>query len=637
MHFPIKTLSCALLAVIGLFFQTGYVFANTDKHIYLEEHISPESQPMLSTYFRSMGKPRSIKENVLTVPQDASPETLALYYFARIYLERYEGVPLPDDMPDLIEFGRKHNMPWVVAEAKLNKAIRMIELDDDWHAELLLHDVIGESRDIGYLALQGRAYRWMGNLEIARNQIHNGLKHYRTAYELLENTVFEIQVAMTLNNIGTVYLDSSDWNRASNYLKQALDVYESSEYEYDNSFFIGVIYANLSIVHLGLGDSEKAEYYFHEAIRRSMQTGSDVIKHHSLSNFSQMLSSIGKTDDALLLAQRCVELPNPDGIEIIKMPCYEAFAEAYLADKQYDKAIRTALLVLEQTKSTNELELKQRIDMLSVLVNANQVLQNYEAAFRYLSQLRALEEEFSEHIHGEEMINIKFDLEAKLAQKELNLLETKNALQASELRSQRYREMFYFIAIAAIGVVGFRYVLRVKKINKALTQESTTDLLTGLHNRRYLEVWLEKMARRTPDRTFALAVLDVDHFKAFNDTYGHDIGDQMLMHIASMFNESTRSGDLLIRWGGEEFVLLVEVNDPNDCAKSLERLRHVIENTPLIIDSKPINATISLGAVDRLSAQTIKQEWDQWFFLADQALYDAKQAGRNQFKIHSTS
>ncbi|MCV5388404.1 GGDEF domain-containing protein, partial [Escherichia coli] len=122
------------------------------------------------------------------------------------------------------------------------------------------------------------------------------------------------------------------------------------------------------------------------------------------------------------------------------------------------------------------------------------------------------------------------------------------------------------------------------------------------------------MARRTPDRTFALAVLDVDHFKAFNDTYGHDIGDQMLMHIASIFNESTRSGDLLIRWGGEEFVLLVEVNDPNDCAKSLERLRHVIENTPLIIDSKPINATISLGAVDRLSAQTIKQEWDQWFF-----------------------
>ncbi|MDF5586227.1 virulence protein, partial [Vibrio parahaemolyticus] len=69
----------------------------------------------------------------------------------------------------------------------------------------------------------------------------------------------------------------------------------------------------------------------------------------------------------------------------------------------------------------------------------------------------------------------------------------------------------------------------------------------------------------------------------------------------------------------------------------LERLRYTVENTPLVVDSKPLSATISLGAVDKLSAQTIKQEWDQWFFLADQALYDAKQAGRNQFIIHPTS
>ncbi|WP_337138640.1 hypothetical protein, partial [Staphylococcus aureus] len=91
------------------------------------------------------------------------------------------------------------------------------------------------------------------------------------------------------------------------------------------------------------------------------------------------------------------------------MPCYEAYAEAYLADEQYDKAISTAINVLEQTKSTDELEIRQRIDMLSVLVNANQTLNNFEAAFRYLTQLRELEAEFSHHIHGEEMINIKFD------------------------------------------------------------------------------------------------------------------------------------------------------------------------------------------------------------------------------------
>ncbi|MFH4497097.1 tetratricopeptide repeat-containing diguanylate cyclase [Vibrio diabolicus] len=637
MHFPIKTLTCALFSVLGFFLHPTHVLANTEKQGYLEEHISPQSSSMLNLYFRSMGKPRSIEEDELVAPQNASAESLALYYFARLYLKRYEGVPLPKDMPDLIEFGKAHHLPWVVAEAQLNKAVTMIELDDNWNAELVLHDIIAEARDLGYLALEGRAYRWLGNLEVSRNQLRSGLKYYRTAYELLERTVFEMQVAMTLNNIGTVYIDASDWARASSYLTQALDTYLNSEYQYDNSLFIGVIYANLSIVHLSSGDSEKAEYYFNEAIRLSMQTGSDVIKHYSLSSFSQMLSSIGKIDEALMVAQRCVALPITGNLEAKKMPCYEAYAEAYLADEQYDKAISTAINVLEQTKSTDELEIRQRIDMLSVLVNANQTLNNFEAAFRYLTQLRELEAEFSHHIHGEEMINIKFDLEAKLAQKELKLLETKNALQASELRSQRYREMFYFIAIAAIGVVGFRYVLRVRRINKALTQENTTDPLTQLHNRRYLPIWLDKMARRSPDRTFALAVLDIDHFKTFNDEYGHDIGDKMLIHIARLFNESTRSGDLLIRWGGEEFVLLFEVNRTEDCAKFLDRLRYIVENTPLVVDSKSLNATISLGAVDRLSVKTIQQEWDQWFFFADQALYDAKQAGRNRFVIHPTS
>ncbi|MGM2821486.1 hypothetical protein, partial [Bacillus cereus group sp. Bce001] len=74
----------------------------------------------------------------------------------------------------------------------------MIELDDNWNAELVLHDIIAEARDLGYLALEGRAYRWLGNLEVSRNQLRSGLKYYRTAYELLERTVFEMQVAMTL-------------------------------------------------------------------------------------------------------------------------------------------------------------------------------------------------------------------------------------------------------------------------------------------------------------------------------------------------------------------------------------------------------------------------------------------------------
>ena len=177
----------------------------------------------------------------------------------------------------------------------------------------------------------------------------------------------------------------------------------------------------------------------------------------------------------------------------------------------------------------------------------------------------------------------------------------------------------------------------MNKVNEELAQQNTTDPLTKVYNRRYLTSWLDKMARRSPDRKFALAVIDIDHFKAFNDQFGHDIGDKMLLNVAHALDEATRADDLLVRWGGEEFVLLFEIKLAADCAKTLERLRLAVENSNLVVDSDSLSATISIGAVNELSAQSMKNQWDQWFLAADQALYDAKQSGRNQYQIHSTS
>ena len=189
---------------------------------------------MLEFYFDSISKPRSIKSYDFTLPANASPDSQALYYFARIYLERYEGVPIPE-LTDLVEFGKQHDLPWVIAEAKLNQAVELIEADEVWQGELLLHDVINISRQIGYNSLQGRAYRWHGNAEVQRVQVQTSLKHYRTAYDLLEGSEFEIQIAMTLNNIASLYMELSDWERAKTYLDQAINGYLSSNDKYDNS------------------------------------------------------------------------------------------------------------------------------------------------------------------------------------------------------------------------------------------------------------------------------------------------------------------------------------------------------------------------------------------------------------------
>ncbi|MGR4017324.1 tetratricopeptide repeat-containing diguanylate cyclase [Vibrio harveyi] len=636
MLFPLKTLRTIFPIVLStLCLSSSFASEQPNKESYLRHHIAKDDYPMLEFYFDSIGKPRSIKSSELSLPKDASPESQALYYFARIYLERYEGVPLPK-IPNLVEFGTIHNLQWVIAEAKLNQAVELVEADEVWQGELLLHDVINISRKIGYNSLQGRAYRWLGNAEVQRSQVQTSLKHYLTAYDLLENSEFEIQIAMTLNNIASLYMELSDWDRAKTYLDQALKGYLNSQEKYDNSLFLAIMYANLSVINFGMEKYEESERYFEEAAKLSMATGSVRIKHNSVSNLSQLLSTLGKMEESYQLAQACLDLPNPQNLKGMKAACYEAFSEAYLQDGKFEQAIKSANLALEGLSETASAETKQKMDLYLVLIRANQQLKHFEEAFNALELLRNLEKSFENHIHGDEMINIKLDLEAKLAQKELTLLEAKNALQASELESQRYREIFYFFVVTVIGFWLFRYIRQMNRINEVLAQENTTDPLTKVHNRRFLTNWLDNMARRSPSRRFALAIIDIDYFKVFNDQYGHDLGDKMLMHVARILDEATRSGDLLVRWGGEEFVLLFEISHADDCAKTLDRLRLAVENNNLEVDSDSMGATISLGAVNELSAQTIKQEWDKWFFAADQALYDAKQAGRNQYKIHST-
>jgi diguanylate cyclase (GGDEF)-like protein len=273
--------------------------------------------------------------------------------------------------------------------------------------------------------------------------------------------------------------------------------------------------------------------------------------------------------------------------------------------------------------------------MLLVLVQANQGLRQYERAFHYLSKLRDLEKEYADHTNGEEMLDIKLNLEAKLAQKELKLLEAQNDLQASKLQAQRYREIFYFLSLIGIASLGIRYVSRIKRVNRELAEQNVIDPLTQVHNRRYLPHWLRNMANTAPESMFSLAVIDIDYFKQFNDTYGHDKGDQMLKHVSSVIKRSVRSKDLLARWGGEEFVLVFEAKNIDECSKTLERLRKAVENEKLSINSLTLSATISIGAIKTMNVTMLNTNWDDCFMAADQALYEAKQAGRNQYKINS--
>lgn len=163
---------------------------------------------------------------------------------------------------------------------------------------------------------------------------------------------------------------------------------------------------------------------------------------------------------------------------------------------------------------------------------------------------------------------------------------------------------------------------------------ATVDGLTGLTNRRkYDELFDAELKRATRyQRHLSLLLLDIDHFKKINDTYGHPIGDQALQHVSSIISEELRNVDIAARHGGDEFTLLLPETGTEGARLVAERIRTVIESSPLAIDnSQNISITISIGIASYPDCGNTTQQLTR---NADQALYEAKGAGRNRVCIY---
>jgi diguanylate cyclase (GGDEF)-like protein len=166
--------------------------------------------------------------------------------------------------------------------------------------------------------------------------------------------------------------------------------------------------------------------------------------------------------------------------------------------------------------------------------------------------------------------------------------------------------------------------------NKRLELLSITDGLTKLHNHRHFQ---DELARAFEEsqrylRPLSLAMIDIDFFKKINDTYGHAAGDDVLKRAARLYRESVRSTDLVARYGGEEFAVMMPETTLQDGIAFAEKIRHLVESTPLETQAGPIQATISLGVASVPHSRIHSAK--ELIIAADKALYRAKKNGRNQ-------
>lgn len=193
---------------------------------------------------------------------------------------------------------------------------------------------------------------------------------------------------------------------------------------------------------------------------------------------------------------------------------------------------------------------------------------------------------------------------------------------------ERFCVLVYDVTEQALGKRGMEH------LNEELKTASRVDGLTGLYNRRYWQERFDEMhklcVRREKPSTALM--LDIDHFKRINDTYGHQAGDKVIKMLAALIKRCVRETDLAGRYGGEEFAIILNDSSVEDAKIVAERIRQLAKRLVVEHEGESISFTVSLGLAqfspDFKGAMA-------WLECADQALYEAKENGRNQYRIYA--
>ncbi len=196
---------------------------------------------------------------------------------------------------------------------------------------------------------------------------------------------------------------------------------------------------------------------------------------------------------------------------------------------------------------------------------------------------------------------------------------------AEEITENQLRVLLDFASQAAIAVENARLYDETRRLLEETQRMANTDSLTGIPNRRALTELLERELHTSEryDTPFAFVILDLDDLKKINDSGGHSLGDLALKRFAQVLKKNARKGDIIARYAGDEFVLIMAQSDREQTTRGVERIMSALRRNGLAS-----SIGVAMFPSDGTEGQTL-------FFAADEALYQAKQAGKNQYRFYA--
>ncbi|WP_231617006.1 tetratricopeptide repeat-containing diguanylate cyclase [Pseudoalteromonas sp. SWXJZ10B] len=441
----------------------------------------------------------------------------------------------------------------------------------------------------------------MGLLYTRLKQFDQAEIFYQITIDLPKGVVEEKTLASALREMAVINYESGDLESAMRFAQKAYVTYKTKNL----TSYISITARIIANIYRAQGNKNKAIEYYKESLSFARETGSKLYEIKSLTALAAILIGID-TNEAISLLKRSLALST----EIDdKLHMLYAYREIRIAEKQRGR-INESLRYAEEEIALTGIIQYERDESKLALEKAH--LHSHKMEI----ELETLREK--EKLH---------QLELEKKNNEIEISGQARVISELELAKNKYASIalaFLLAACLAIVLLVYRSFIASKKRNEELDYLAARDPLTNCYNRRILFEIMNRDFLDLPQiEEYCILMVDIDHFKSVNDTYGHSIGDTVLCGVASLLQANIRTSDSVARFGGEEFCIILPNTTQEQAIRIAEAIRIKVEKA--IFDDIPVTCSFGVTSI-KFKARTPSELIEQ----ADLALYEAKSLGRNQ-------
>lgn len=456
---------------------------------------------------------------------------------------------------------------------------------------------------------------------INTGETFDGMVLLSKAEKLWEHIERKADRSAILATMGAFHVYEGDDERAIDYYLKSLKIVED-DYSIDGVYARGYTYHDLSSVYARHGDEDLSYEYAEKTIEvaQGMDEPSLVAQGYTL--LAEASERRGNFEEAMGHIDTAISIGGGFMTSIY-------FGDLYVTSAVISGKLGNTIRMNSDFKTANRLYAKTHDNygfrnMYWSAYSAYKDLELNAEAFEYLEQFVGVDRIMRSKRDEEAIAELKANLEVGAKQLEIANLEAAN--RALELKDEKQSKRIWIIfgGMSLLIVIVIFLVFRIlyhRKAQQKFKQLALTDDLTQIPNRRFFFENLERRAEAKEETCIIL--FDIDFFKQINDSFGHDVGDVVLKDVAHVAKNTVRDGDIVARFGGEEFVVLLANTNIENAIKMAERIRVNIHDHDFGIDQK-VTASFGVAYVDE--NVTIEES----IKAADVFMYEAKESGRNR-------